>query len=54
MKKTYRINVFNRTTGNREFMYERYTSKKKAQEIADKINELDKDKIINAKVISEG
>lgn len=53
MKKTYRISVFNRTTNKRELMWERYTSKKKAQEIADKMNELDINKIIDAKVFVE-
>lgn len=53
MKKTYRISVFNRTTNQRELMWNRYTSKKKAQEFADKMNELDKDGIIQAKVIIE-
>ena len=53
MRKTYRISVFNRTTGKRELMWERYTSKKKAQEFADKMNELDTDKIIDARVFVE-
>jgi hypothetical protein len=53
MKKTYRISVFNRTTGKRELMWDRYTSKKKAQEFADKMNALDVDKLIDARVFVE-
>ena len=53
MRKTYRISVFNRTTSQRELMWDRYTSKKRAQEFADKMNELDKEGIIQARVIIE-
>jgi hypothetical protein len=53
MRKTYRVSVFNRTTGKRELMWERYTSKKKAQAFADKMNELDPDNIIKAMVFVE-
>ena len=53
MEKTYRISVFNRTTGKRELMWERYTSKKKAQDFADKMNALDADGIIDARVFTE-
>lgn len=53
MKQSYRISVFNRTTGKRELMWQRYTSKKKAQEFADKMNTLDEDKVINARVFVE-
>lgn len=53
MKKTYRISVYNKTTGKRELMWERYTSKKKAQEFADKMNALDNSGNIDALVIVE-
>lgn len=53
MKKTYRISVFNRTTGQRELMWNSYTSKKKAQEFADKMNALDASHIIDARVYDE-
>lgn len=53
MKKTYRISVFNRTTGQRELMWNRYTSKKKAQEFADKMNMLDASHTIDARVYDE-
>lgn len=53
MRKTYRISVFNKTTGRRELMWERYTSKKKAQEFANKMNELDVNRIIDARVFVE-
>lgn len=39
MRKTYRISVFNRTTGKRELMWDTYTSKKRAQEIVFKSKE---------------
>lgn len=52
-RKTYRISVFNRTTGKRELMWERYTNRKKAQEFADKMNALDLENIINARVFVE-
>lgn len=52
-KKSYRISVFNRTTGKREFMWERYTNQKSAQDIADRINNLDASKVIKAKVYVE-
>ena len=41
MRKSYRISVYNRTADRRELMYERYTSKKKAQEMADAMNRVD-------------
>ena len=53
MRKTYRISVFNKKIGKRELMWERYTSKRKAQEFADKMNECDIDGIINARVFVE-
>ena len=53
MRKTYRISVFNRTTGKREIMYERYKSKKVAQEMADKMNAVDPNGVIDARVIEE-
>ncbi|MBO5828895.1 MAG: hypothetical protein J6R59_10660 [Paludibacteraceae bacterium] len=53
MRKIYRISVFNRVMNRRELMWERYTSKKKAQEFTDKINKLDTDGIIQARVFIE-
>ena len=51
MKKVYRISAYNRTTRMRELLFEEYTSRKKAQEMADRMNELDKDGIIKAFVV---
>lgn len=53
MAKKYRISVYNKTTGKRELMWNTFTSKKKAQEMADKMNELDANKIIQARVFVE-
>ena len=53
MKKTYRISVYNRTTQMRELMWERYSSRKKAQEFADAMNRVDPDNMIKAYVITE-
>ena len=42
MTKTYRISIKNASKGDqRQLMFEAYTSRKKAQEIADKINAVD-------------
>lgn len=42
MNKTYRINVRKASKDNqREFLWETFTSRKKAQELCDKINALD-------------
>lgn len=53
MRKTYRISVFNRHTGKRELMWDRYTSRKKAQEMVDALNDADPTKIIDARVFVE-
>lgn len=53
MKKTYRISVYNRTTGKRELMWDRYTSKKKAQEMADAMNRVDTSNTVKAEVFTE-
>lgn len=53
MKNTYRISVYNRTTGKRELMWDRFTSKKKAQEMANAMNVCDPDKIVQARVFVE-
>lgn len=53
MKKTYRISVFNKHTGKRELMWDRYTSKKKAQEMADAMNDVDPTKTVAARVFTE-
>ena len=53
MRKTYRISVFNRHTGKRELMWDRYTSKKKAQAMADALNDCDPTDTILAKVFIE-
>jgi hypothetical protein len=51
MKKSYRISVFNASTQQRELMYISFTSKKKAQEFADKMNAADKVGTVCAYVI---
>jgi hypothetical protein len=51
MKKSYRISVFNASTQQRELMYISFTSKKKAQEFADKMNAADKGGTVCAYVI---
>lgn len=53
MRKTYRISVYNQSANCRELMWERFTSIKKAQEMADKMNDVDKNKIVNARVFVE-
>ena len=53
MKKTYRISIYNKHTGGRELLWERYTSRKKAQEMADALNDVDPCKIIDARVFVE-
>ena len=53
MRKTYRISVFNRTKGQRELLWERYTSQKKAQEMVDKMNDIDKSGVIQARIFIE-
>ena len=53
MRKTYRISVFNRTTGKRELMWDTYTSKKRAQEMADSMNKVDASKTVKAEVVTE-
>lgn len=51
MRKVYRISVFNRTTGKRELTWMEYTSRKKAQAMADAMNDVDDDAIIDAQVV---
>ena len=41
MKKIYRISVFNRTTKQRELIYEVFTSKKQAESFANAMNKVD-------------
>ena len=53
MKRSYRISVFNKTTGKREFMWEKYTKEEEAEKVADRINALDASNIIKAKVYVE-
>lgn len=52
MKKTYRISVFNRTTGQRELMWNIYTSRKSAENMAEAMNKLDTNGTIGAKVVT--
>lgn len=40
MKKIYRISAINQTTKERELAYAQFSSRKYAQEIVDKMNEL--------------
>ena len=52
MKKVYRISIRNASRDNkRELMYEVYTSKKRAQEMCDKLNSLDLDR--QAEVVTQ-
>jgi hypothetical protein len=53
MKKTYRISIYNKHIGKRELMWDRYTSKKKAQEMADALNDVDPTDTIKACVFTE-
>lgn len=53
MRKTYRISVFNKHTGKRELMWDRYTSKANAQAMADALNAADPTETIAARVFTE-
>ena len=53
MTKTYRISVHNRTTGKRELTWMTYPSRKKAQAMADAMNDVDDNNIVDAKVVVE-
>lgn len=51
MKKVYRISVCNQSTGKRELMYEEYTSRKKAIEMCDNMNNINSN--IDAQVVTK-
>ena len=54
MTKTYRISVYNRTTGKRELTWMTYPSRVRAQAMAEAMNEADTDDcIVDAKVVVE-
>ena len=50
-RKTYRIRCYNATNDRYELLYERFTSRKKAEEIAQRLNELNQQH--NASVVVE-
>ena len=49
--KKYRISVFNNTTKQRELIYGVFTSKKKAQSIANAMNKVDVSGTVQAYVV---
>lgn len=53
MRKIYRISVFNRERKMRELTWMTYASRKKAQAMADAMNDVDDDNIVDAKVVVE-
>ena len=53
MRKTYRISIFDKHMGKRMLLWDRYTSRKKAQELVDALNDADPTNTIQAKVFTE-